>query len=58
MWVEDVAERQPDLDEEVLGPPARVAFDAAGKPTKAAEAFALKLGLGVDALDQEADRQG
>src|SRR5690606_23045949 len=30
VWAKDVAERQPDVDEEVLGPPARVAFDAEG----------------------------
>jgi len=50
VWVSDVAERQPDLDEEAMGPPARVAFDAEGKPTKAAQAFAAKLGCAVDEL--------
>lgn len=48
--VEGVAEAQPDLDEQVMGPPSRAAFDASGKPTKAAEAFASKLGCSVDAL--------
>jgi glycyl-tRNA synthetase beta chain len=52
LTVADVAEGQPDLDEEVLGPPARVAFDAAGKPTKAAESFAVKLGVPVESLTQ------
>lgn len=33
-------ERQEDRLSEVLGPPASVAFDAAGKPTRAAEGFA------------------
>lgn len=42
---EGVAERQLDVEEEVLGPPARVAFDAQGKPTRAAEAFAAKSGV-------------
>lgn len=50
VWVTDVASRQPDLDEEVTGPPARVAFDAAGKPTRAAESFAGKLGVAVSDL--------
>lgn len=45
--VEGVDAAQSDLDEEVLGPPSRVAFDAAGKPTKAAESFAQKLGIEV-----------
>jgi glycyl-tRNA synthetase beta chain len=35
-----VAERQEDRSAEVLGPPAANAFDADGKPTKAAEGFA------------------
>jgi glycyl-tRNA synthetase beta chain len=47
--VRDVAGRQLDLDEEVVGPPDSVAFRD-GKPTKAAEAFAQKLGVGVEAL--------
>lgn len=47
--VADVATRQLDLDEEVIGPPEAAAFKD-GKPTKAAEAFAAKLGTTVDAL--------
>lgn len=37
-----IPDRQPDKTEEVLGPPVKVAFDAAGKPTRAAESFAQK----------------
>ncbi len=48
--VADVAEAQPDLEEEVLGPPRAIAFEADGTPKKAAEAFAKKLGLDVSAL--------
>jgi glycyl-tRNA synthetase beta chain len=47
--VEGVATRQLDLDEEVVGPPEAAAFQG-GKPTKAAEAFALKLGVPVASL--------
>ena len=47
--VQGVGETQPDLDEEVVGPPETAAYKD-GKPTKAAEAFANKLGVGVDAL--------
>src|SRR5690606_5638831 len=43
--VRELDEAQADLDEEVLGPPARVAFDADGNPTRAALAFASKLGV-------------
>jgi glycyl-tRNA synthetase beta chain len=45
----NVAARQLDLDEQVVGPPEAAAFKD-GKPTKAAEAFAQKLGVAVDAL--------
>jgi glycyl-tRNA synthetase beta chain len=44
--VEALADRQPDLCEEVTGPPAKAAFKD-GVPTKAAEAFAAKLGCSV-----------
>jgi glycyl-tRNA synthetase beta chain len=47
--VEGVATRQLDLDEEVIGPPETAAFKD-GKPTKAAEAFAGKLGCTVASL--------
>src|SRR5438874_12580401 len=33
--VHRVGERQTDLDEEAMGPAARVAFDAEGRPTRA-----------------------
>ena len=44
--------RQPDLIEEVTGPPAKIAFDAEGKPTRAAESFAGKNGVRVEELLQ------
>lgn len=47
--VRGLAEAQPDLCEELTGPPVRAAFKD-GKPTRAAEAFAEKLGVSVDAL--------
>jgi glycyl-tRNA synthetase beta chain len=50
VWAEDVAERQPDLDEEVTGPPSRIAFDASGAPTRAAQSFAEKIGVAVETL--------
>ena len=37
--------RQPDLAREVTGPPKSVAYDAVGRPTRAAESFAAKQGL-------------
>ena len=47
--VRDLALAQPDLSEEVTGPPAKAAFKD-GAPTKAAEAFAQKLGVTVAEL--------
>jgi glycyl-tRNA synthetase beta chain len=49
VFVEGVASRQTDLDEEVVGPPEAAAYKD-GKPTRAAESFAEKLGLTVDKL--------
>ncbi len=48
--IEGLADAQPDLDEEVMGPPETAGFKD-GKPTKAAEAFATKLGKGLDAIE-------
>jgi len=42
-----VAERQTDVDEEAMGPAARVAFDAEGRPTRALLGFCA--GKGVEA---------
>ncbi|MDI1443357.1 glycine--tRNA ligase subunit beta [Polyangium sp. 6x1] len=46
LLVSGIAERQPDLEEEVTGPPVKAAFKD-GVPTKAAEAFASKIGGSV-----------
>ena len=48
--VEGLAAAQPDLAEELTGPPVSAAFDKEGKPTRAAEAFAKKLGIEPAAL--------
>ncbi|MFO0664700.1 MAG: glycine--tRNA ligase subunit beta [Polyangiaceae bacterium] len=47
--VEGLSDKQSDIDEEVLGPPETAAFRD-GVPTKAAEAFANKLGVQVSEL--------
>ncbi len=49
--IEGLDASQSDLDEEVQGPPARAAFKD-GVPTRAAEAFADKLGVSVGDLRQ------
>ena len=47
VFAADVSERQRDHEEEAMGPAAKVAFDAAGQPTKALLGFCA--GKGVDA---------
>ena len=55
--IESVQGRQPDRDETLLGPPAKVAFDAEGKPTRALQGFAKKQGLNPEDLTPvETDR--
>ena len=46
--IEDVNPVQQEREEEVAGPPVRVAFAADGKPTKALEGFARTNGVSVD----------
>lgn len=48
--VNAVEDRTPDVEEEVIGPPKSAAFDADGKPKKAAEGFAKKNNASVEAV--------
>ncbi|MDX6448359.1 MAG: glycyl-tRNA synthetase beta chain [Gaiellaceae bacterium] len=54
--VPNLPEKTPD--EWVKGPPLSVAYGEDGKPTKAAEGFARKQGVAVDALEQRDGRVG
>ncbi len=45
LTLKGVPERQPDREEESIGPPASVAFDDDGQPTAAAHGFAKKCGV-------------
>jgi glycyl-tRNA synthetase beta chain len=56
--VDGLDERQPDRTERVNGPPASVAFDDEGRPTKAAEGFARKVGLAVEQLETDTGAKG
>ena len=56
--VDGLDEIQPTREELVMGPPARIAFDADGKPTKAAQGFARTLGIDVDALRRTQTEKG
>ncbi|GAB3110916.1 glycine--tRNA ligase subunit beta [Aestuariicella hydrocarbonica] len=53
--VRNLEQQTPQKDVVIWGPPAKIAFDADGNPTKAAEAFANKNGIAVSALTSESD---
>lgn len=53
--VEQLAEQTPVKEVIAWGPPAKIAFDADGNPSKAAEAFARKNGIEVADLKTEND---
>ncbi|HLW73475.1 MAG TPA: glycine--tRNA ligase subunit beta, partial [Gammaproteobacteria bacterium] len=50
--------KQPDRSEERLGPAVSAAFDAQGKPTKAAEGFANSCGVPVEKLERRQTEKG
>ena len=51
--VKGLADRQPDLDEQVVGPPVSAAFAADGTITKAGQGFAAKNGVDASALSKQ-----
>ncbi|MBN1313190.1 MAG: glycine--tRNA ligase subunit beta [Anaerolineae bacterium] len=53
VYIEGLSPNQKADERIVRGPPSKVAFDAKGKPTKAAEGFARKNGVPVDALERQ-----
>jgi glycyl-tRNA synthetase beta chain len=58
LYVPDMDERQADVSREVTGPPKKIAFDADGKPTKAAILFAEKNSVPVSALGSKTTEKG
>jgi len=56
--VEDLESVQPLHEELIMGPPARVAFDANGQPSKAAEGFARTNHVSVGALETVSTEKG
>ncbi|HTE51730.1 MAG TPA: glycine--tRNA ligase subunit beta, partial [Kofleriaceae bacterium] len=50
--VAELAGRQPDLSERMVGPPVQAAYDKAGAPTRAALGFAEKNGVEVGSLEK------
>ncbi|BBO86395.1 glycine--tRNA ligase beta subunit [Desulfosarcina ovata subsp. sediminis] len=50
VMVDGVADKQETVTEDLMGPPEKIAFDDAGKPTMAAVKFAEKAGVAVGRL--------
>ncbi len=49
-WVQGLLAKQADVEIEVIGPPKSVAYDSVGAPTRAAQSFAEKQHVHVNAL--------
>jgi glycyl-tRNA synthetase beta chain len=49
-WVRGLVAKQADVETEVTGPPKSVAYDSVGAPTRAAQSFAEKQRVHVNAL--------
>jgi glycyl-tRNA synthetase beta chain len=58
LYAPELAETQADVSKEVLGPPKKIAFDAGGRPTKAALVFAEKNNVNVDSLGTRSTDKG
>lgn len=56
--IEDCAQSQPEQRIQRRGPSLQVAFDEAGEPTRAAEAFAASVGVSLDQLDRQKTDKG
>jgi len=56
--VRGIADRQEDRERDVLGPPAKIAFDENGEPTKAAAGFAASQGVGIEDLETRETEKG
>lgn len=54
----DLQSKQADKEELLYGPPAKIAFDADGNPTKAAQAFAERAGVAVEELQTAPESAG
>src|SRR5438067_5537496 len=57
IWARHVASRQPDVEEQLVGPATKVAYKDGG-PTPAAEAFARKAGIDVAKLEKISNPKG
>jgi len=51
VYVEELAARQRDEEGFAKGPPAKIAFDEEGRPTRAAQGFARSQGVAIESLE-------
>lgn len=51
--IEDLADRQPDVEEEVKGPAKKISFDEKGQPTKPLEGFMRSQGVALEDLTEK-----
>ncbi len=58
VWIEKLAEHQPDRQVERRGPPLANAFDGEGRPAQAATAFAKSCGVAVEELSKLTTEKG
>ncbi|MCS7172752.1 MAG: glycine--tRNA ligase subunit beta [Armatimonadetes bacterium] len=58
LTAQEVPDRQADAVREVRGPAVKVAYDAEGKPTRAALGFARSQGVAVDSLERRSTEAG
>ncbi len=58
LLVHGVAERQTDLEQEVMGPPVKAAFGPDGQPKPAAEGFAKSQGVALSELQRVVTPKG
>ena len=58
LFAKNLPDRQPDREEIITGPPAKIAFLSDGKPTKAGEGFARSHGASVEDLQVEDTEKG
>lgn len=56
--IDDLADSQSERDEIILGPPAKIAFDAQGQPTPALQGFAKTNGVAVDDVFRQQTDKG
>ena len=58
IFVDEIAERQENIEEEVLGPSCKIAFDDNNNPTNAGKGFAKSQGVNIEDLKVKETKKG